>query len=854
MAALYARNATLQDAWEHESDTVLSILQALEDALRDRYELDEPLGVGGSGVVVQVYDLSLGTKRALKFSRPSPGKEQLLSQFLLAETERLIELAHQNLMPIFARGAVTCDSTTYPYYVMQLFDDIEDADDWVTRDNISEAEVLHLLERSLDAVSYMHSKGIVHLDLKPANILVRSNGDPVIADLGFAKVLRSDSGMTLIGGTEGFIHPEARALLDDLSSDPNRLRGEAERQLVREKGPLWDVFSMGKTILALLSRLTKRNDRCLDIYTQRYLKLMACRMLDGRNTSDERVLGLSTSALEELKHTSAKTALRDVQKLTGGYDLEAHVPELKTHVLDTIQVSTFSTTPFTPRVKALVEHPFMLRLGGFTQLSMLNLIYPTATHTRLEHVIGTYSAVARYITALYHDPLNPLFKQLLTEEDAKAALLAALLHDIGHYALAHDLEEASQRVFSHEMRGRTILTNEVSGLQRVVEDRTLSGTEVDGWSIPMSRVVSILDADPHAMKGTLKDRVLHSLIDGPLDADKLDYLIRDSINLGLPYGNVIDVERLLRCLTIVTKEMGDATYASLGIHEKGRVTAEAVTFARYALYGSVYWHHAYRSVKAMLKRMAWEYMFRVAESDAARREGVAKRIRGQLYEALDTAGSAAQRLPLFGLTGGAQIHPGDREVLRWLAGRSGRVGEQMADLIEQRHLFKRVLVLSEWGNKTLWSDLSQFLGSAEDWQKKLAFQRDFQARIVEQVEQRPESDAPTSLVVADARNAFLAAAERDDVLLLVDCPPERAGSKGSLEFVQEEDRRRAKVEELPLDTLERSPVWESLRQALSSSLSKVRVYCHPDHSRFLSAHLSRSDIEVGLDRALRGHQ
>ena len=86
------------------------------------------------------------------------------------------------------------------------------------------------------------------------------------------------------------------------------------------------------------------------------------------------------------------------------------------------------------------------------------------------------------------------------------------------------------------------------------------------------------------LKGTLKDRILHSLIDGPIDSDKMDYLIRDSIQLGPTYGKVIDLERLLRVLTVVFRKAGSGpTYAALGIHENGRIPADAISFPRYAM-------------------------------------------------------------------------------------------------------------------------------------------------------------------------------------------------------------------------------------------------------------------------------
>lgn len=613
----------------------------------------------------------------------------------------------------------------------------------------------------------------------------------------------------------------------------------------------WDLFSLGKTILDLLRIMTEsREGRPLSPYCHRYLKLLACRLLDGKNSASETLLGLSVETFGELRYASAADALQDLRKLTGAYNLESRIPELNPYGPDTIQASTLATTPFTPRVKVLIEDRILLRLGGFTQLSLLNLVYPTASHTRLEHTIGAFSMMARYLVALYNDPLNPIFKQIMTEEDMKAALLTALLHDIGHYGLAHDLEEAYPGGFSHEERGRAILRDDHRLAQLIGSTKLENGAQ--GWAVSSDRILAILEADPSRSEGSLRDRILHSLIDGPIDADKLDYIIRDSANLGLTYGRVIDVERLLRSLTVVTQLGFDGrTYATLGLHAKGRVTAEAMAFARYALYGSVYWHHTFRSIKAMLVRMAWEYVESVSNADRQKKEGVGKTIRGQLDEFLQTKGSP-QTLPFTSWAAGTQIHPGDLAVLHWLRERSGATGKLLAELIENRRPFKRVLVISRAGKEELWREITKLLGRQEDWQRKLQFQRVFQTEVVAFVTERSEPELSTSIIFADERNRFLAAANQEEILLLVDAPPSRPGAKRGLELVDEDDRRRALVEEFTISNLEKSKVWESLRDQLQESIGKVRVFCHPDHQRFLSAFLSRDTLEKALDRALQG--
>ncbi len=755
-------------------------------------------------------------------------------------------------MHVHTRGAVEDNEIAFPYYVMELYESVVDADKYVASNDILEDDFVQLLERVLEAVSYMHSQNVVHLDIKPGNIMVRPENQPVVGDLGFAKALKGSNGNTVVLGTEGYIHPSVRKFVVNASSDPNRFRSEIPRS---DLSPTWDLYSLGQTILRLLEVLDRREDRPLSLYVHRYIKLLACRLLDGENKKEETLLGLSPDTFSDIKYAKAYDALQDIRKLTGGFNLETRVPELNQFGSETIQASTFSTTRFTPRVKALLDHDHVARLAGFTQLSLLNLVYPTATHTRLEHVMGAYSAMCRYLTALNQDPINPLFRQIMTEEDIAAALVVSLIHDIGHYALAHDLEEAEGDFFSHEDRGKVLLRSSAS-LKAILENERLSTGEV-GWGVPAARVLDILEADVPSKTGTVKDRLIHALIDGPIDVDKLDYIIRDSTNLGLTYGSVIDVERLLRVLTIVTREETNGTYVNIGIHEKGRVTAEAVAFARYALYGSVYWHHAYRAVKAMLQRIAWEYLELVVGDSDGRRSRIREKVRKDLSEAFGEydkkSDGAPQQLPLGRITWSTKLHPGDQAMLEWLAEHSGENGRDLANLIQQRTPFKRVLVVSRWGGKErLWRSITNVFSPNTSWTDRLEFQREFQNQLASAIEQVDKVSARTSLVVPDEKNTFLAAIRSRRILVLVDATQPRPGASSPLGFVREEDRRRARIDEAPMTTPEESNLWKSLRTDLHESLGKVRVFCHPDHARFVSA-LDRDLVEDVLAQAARTH-
>src|SRR5665213_548453 len=104
----------------------------------------------------------------------------------------------------------------------------------------------------------------------------------------------------------------------------------------------------------------------------------------------------------------------------------------------------------------------------------------------------------------------------------------------------------------------------------------------------------------HAIICGESDSPLQGLISGSLDLDKIEYLKRDALMCGVPYGE-IDVERLLHSLTIVEDPATGAPV--VGLVEKGLAALESLLFAKYQMYRNVYWQHAVRSATAMYKRL-----------------------------------------------------------------------------------------------------------------------------------------------------------------------------------------------------------------------------------------------------------
>jgi len=230
-----------------------------------------------------------------------------------------------------------------------------------------------------------------------------------------------------------------------------------------------------------------------------------------------------------------------------------------------------------PAAVRVVDTTAFQRLRYVRQLGHAFLVYPGATHTRFEHVLGAYGLAKRALAGLQgRGALAGL-----EERDTLLIRLGALLHDIGHYPFSHALEESG--FTSHETIG-----------QRLLGDGDLAGAlAAAGFTDPAR--------DFGALIGGTSDHPLAGLISGSIDLDKIDYLKRDAAMCGVPYGEV-DVDRLLACLTVVETD----GRRRVGIVEKGVAALESLLFAKYQMYRNVYWHHAVRSATAMFKRLVHE--------------------------------------------------------------------------------------------------------------------------------------------------------------------------------------------------------------------------------------------------------
>ena len=239
--------------------------------------------------------------------------------------------------------------------------------------------------------------------------------------------------------------------------------------------------------------------------------------------------------------------------------------------------------PLTKRVRRIIDTEPFRRLAKITQVGLVSLVYPAARHTRFEHSLGVYRLALLLLKRLSH---IPDFTQKVTRRDAERLIITALLHDVGHYPFCHLIEDIRIEGLPHheKLAADFIEQSELAELLR------------NDWNIEPQEVIDLLNGKTVSSV----DHLLASILSGPIDIDKMDYLFRDSLHAGVPYGRQLDQDRLIGSLCL------NASGDGLAITEKGKTAAELMIFARYVMFSEVYWHHAVRSATAMLQRLFCE--------------------------------------------------------------------------------------------------------------------------------------------------------------------------------------------------------------------------------------------------------
>lgn len=269
--------------------------------------------------------------------------------------------------------------------------------------------------------------------------------------------------------------------------------------------------------------------------------------------------------------------------------------------IKTINDPVHGTIRFEGALLNLLGSPQIIRLNQIKQLGLAYLVFPGAQHTRLEHSMGV-----SFVAGLLARELG------LGEEEAAILRAAGLLHDVGHGPFSHTLEGIfHDRIgLDHMELTRDLITGRV--------DLDLSEWTDPSWDA--RRIPDILERhglDPGYIAslvcqeknggivglrlsmeeeaGDDTPQYMRQIIHSALDADQLDFLLRDSHYTGAAHGT-IDIDRIVQTAILVNGE--------LMIHKRGISALEGMLVARSLMYSSVYFHKTSRIAESMLCRAA----------------------------------------------------------------------------------------------------------------------------------------------------------------------------------------------------------------------------------------------------------
>lgn len=216
----------------------------------------------------------------------------------------------------------------------------------------------------------------------------------------------------------------------------------------------------------------------------------------------------------------------------------------------------------------LINTKEVQRLRRIRQLGTASVTYPGGDHTRFSHSLGVYEVIRQVLLAFERN--NYVWPHHLD----RLTMVSGLLHDVGHAAFSHALEPVIG--MRHERWSERIILDPATEVHQVLEK------VYPGFSAHVADVISKRYPNP----------LVVSLVSGQLDADRLDYLMRDSIFTGVDYGK-FDLARIIR---IMLPKDDKIVVRKSGLH-----TVEAYLLARYFMYWQVYFHPVNRSAEVILR-------------------------------------------------------------------------------------------------------------------------------------------------------------------------------------------------------------------------------------------------------------
>jgi serine/threonine protein kinase len=363
---------------------------------------------------------------AVKFIDPSAINRELLTN----EVSLLSLLRHTHLVRITDFGIAEGDqqkmfgSNGHLFYITTEYIPGRSFDEAWT--GLDAPDYLALLRQLLEAVAYMHNSGVLHMDLKPQNVMVDERAKKaVLIDLGFSLVVNldqfrkalslDDADLKGVSDTDDVVPVATERYVRD--ERKGKLRSKISRQtLEKEWFPDHDLFALAVLIQESIPHVNFAGWKSAQIGLQ-----------------------IIVDKIKHREYLSAASVRDDVYKLEPQYLAPLGVRELS-HIEGGRVHIALSAHPvyLSDRILTVASHPLCQRLRYIPQLELEYLLYPDAKQSRFSHSLSAYELCREALNTWLADVR---FRLEISPQDIEAILLFALLHDIGHYPLSHMFED-----------------------------------------------------------------------------------------------------------------------------------------------------------------------------------------------------------------------------------------------------------------------------------------------------------------------------------------------------------------------------------------------------------------------------
>ncbi|HYA88631.1 MAG TPA: HD domain-containing protein [Nitrospirota bacterium] len=259
--------------------------------------------------------------------------------------------------------------------------------------------------------------------------------------------------------------------------------------------------------------------------------------------------------------------------------------------------------------KDLIDTVWMQRLRQIYQLQSARWVYPSAEHSRFQHVLGAMHLAGRFARHLYPS-LKAAVPDCPSANFVEEFLrLAALLHDIGHGPFGHFFDDnyLAQYDLTHEKMGQHIIRTELADTIRTIR-RSPTGEFGKGEKLNPDQVAFLIGKGPGSASSKQPRWVsfLQPLLSGIYTVDNLDYVMRDAFMCGVAIG-AVDIDRLMY-YTFFTEK-------GLTLHKSGLSALNMFLNARLYLYTNVYYHRTTRAIDEHLKELFKDTMAKIFPYD-----------------------------------------------------------------------------------------------------------------------------------------------------------------------------------------------------------------------------------------------